>query len=134
MLGWHDANSDLRRSAEGWTIECNRRNRPTPQSLPGLLAQALEESIFHHIELLSEASVHDRCRSRAPLLDYLVGEGEQLVWNLEAERLGGLEVDHEVEFDRLYDRKVGRLGAFENFAGVDADLMIRGGDARSVTD
>src|SRR5262249_28362821 len=55
ILGWHDANSDLRRLAEVRAIECNRRNRPTPQSLPGFLAQALEESIFHHIASLSES-------------------------------------------------------------------------------
>src|SRR6478752_10677051 len=48
ILGWHDANGDLRRLAEVRTIECNRRHRPTPQSLPGFLAQALEEPIFHH--------------------------------------------------------------------------------------
>src|SRR6476646_8066358 len=48
ILGWHDANGDLRRLAEVRTIECNRRNRPTPQSLPGFLAQALEEPIFRH--------------------------------------------------------------------------------------
>src|SRR4029453_8095976 len=51
ILGWHDADSDLRRLSEVRTIECNRRNRPTPQSPPGFLAQALEESIFHHIAL-----------------------------------------------------------------------------------
>src|SRR5256885_13699885 len=61
ILGRHDANGDLRRLAEVRTIKCNRRNRPTPQSLPGFLAQAREESIFHHIASLSEASVHDRC-------------------------------------------------------------------------
>src|SRR5467141_3406529 len=49
ILGWHDANGDLRRLAEVRTIECNGRNRPTPQSLPRFLAQALEEPIFHHI-------------------------------------------------------------------------------------
>src|SRR6266496_2878076 len=65
ILGWHDANGDLRRLAEVRTIECNRGSRPTPQSLPGFLAQALEEPIFHHIASLSEPSVHDRCRSRA---------------------------------------------------------------------
>src|SRR5262245_48871927 len=59
ILGWHDADSDLGRLAEVRTIECNRRNRPTPQSLPGFLAQALEESVFDHIASLSEASVHD---------------------------------------------------------------------------
>src|SRR4029450_14104744 len=51
ILGWHDANGDLRRLAEVRTIECNRRNWPTPQSLPGFLAQALEEPIFHYIAL-----------------------------------------------------------------------------------
>src|SRR6266498_237551 len=49
ILGWHNANGDLRRLAQVRTIECNRRHRPTPQSLPGFLAQALEEPIFHHI-------------------------------------------------------------------------------------
>src|SRR6266516_2327341 len=49
ILGWHDANGDLRRLAQIRTIECNRRHRPTPQSLPGFLAQALEEPIFHHL-------------------------------------------------------------------------------------
>jgi hypothetical protein len=49
ILGWHDANGDLRRLAQVRAVERNRRNRPTSQSLPGFLAQALEETIFHHI-------------------------------------------------------------------------------------
>src|SRR5215471_20740972 len=49
ILGWHDANSDFRRLAQVRSIKRNRRNRPTPQSLLGLLAQTLEEPIFHHI-------------------------------------------------------------------------------------
>src|SRR6476620_9904803 len=57
ILGWHDAHSGLRRLAEIRTIECNRRHRPTPQALAGLLAQPLEEPIFHHIAFLSDASV-----------------------------------------------------------------------------
>src|ERR1039458_5389445 len=51
ILGWHDANSDLCRSAQVRTIEGNRRNWPSPQSLPGFLAQALEKPIFQHIAL-----------------------------------------------------------------------------------
>jgi len=75
-------------------IERNRRNRPTPQSLPGFLAQALEESIFHHIASLSEASIHDRLQeSRAPSLDHLVGAAEQRDREGEAERLSRLHVD-----------------------------------------
>src|SRR5215813_794485 len=37
--------------------------------------------------------------------DHLVGEREQFVWNLEAERFGGLEVDHQLE---LVDDWTGR--------------------------
>ena len=40
---------DLRRLAQVRAVERNRRNRPTSQSLLGFLAQALEETIFHHI-------------------------------------------------------------------------------------
>ena len=34
----------------------------------------------------------------------------------QTERLGGLEVDHQLELDRLLDWEVGRLGAFEDSA------------------
>src|SRR5437764_15047670 len=81
ILGWHDANSDLRRSAEVRTIECNRRNRPTPQSLPGFLAQALEESIFDHIASLSKASVHDGAG---------VALGYSITSSARASRVGGI--------------------------------------------
>ena len=46
ILGWHDANSDLCRLAQVRTVEGNRRNWPSPQSLPGFLSQALEKPIF----------------------------------------------------------------------------------------
>jgi len=42
ILGWHDTNGDLRRLAQVRAVERNRRNRPTSQSLPGFLAQALD--------------------------------------------------------------------------------------------
>ena len=37
--------------------------------------------------------------------DHLVGKSEQLVWNLEAKRLGGLEIDDQIQFGRLNYRQ-----------------------------
>ena len=66
-------------------------------------------------------------------LDHLVGEGEQFVWNLEAKRPGGVEVDDQIEFGRLYDRQVSRLLAFENAAYIDAGLLIHSDNVRPIT-
>src|SRR5262245_9667499 len=59
------------------------------------------------------------------LFDHLVGEGEQPVWNGKSQRLGRLEVDHQLEPRQLLDRQVVRLFAFENLAAVDADQTVR---------
>jgi hypothetical protein len=70
---------------------------------------------------LSEASPHyhghrERLRGRfretgrCALFDHLVSAGEQRRRHTEAKRLGGLEVDHQLELDRLRDRQVGWLG------------------------
>src|SRR5207248_10611614 len=58
-------------------------------------------------------------------LDYLVGAGDERPRDLEAERLGGLEVEEQLDFRGLLDRQIGRLIASENPAGIDADRTER---------
>src|SRR5215472_11736968 len=60
----------------------------------------------------------------ASLFDHLVGAGEQRRRNLKAERLGGCQIDDELELGRLHHRQIGWLGAFQNAAGIDANLAI----------
>src|ERR1700741_2131090 len=45
--------------------------------------------------------------------DHLVGNGEHFVGDLEPKSPGGLKIDDEIEFSRLFDGNVGRPFAFE---------------------
>src|SRR2546429_9816533 len=56
--------------------------------------------------------------------DPLVGATRQRKRDSDAERLGGLEVQEQFNFRDLLDRQLARLCAFENPAGIKADLSI----------
>ena len=56
-------------------------------------------------------------RPAGTLLNHLVSRGQQRFRDGEAEKLGSLKVDDELELGRLQHRQVGGLGAVEDFAG-----------------
>ena len=55
------------------------------------------------------------------LLDHLVGADQQRSWDIDANFFRSLEVHHQFEPGRLFDRQVGWLGSLEDF------VHIRGG-------
>ena len=52
----------------------------------------------------------------------------------EAERLGGVEIDDQLECGRLLHREVSGVGAFEDLSDVNADLVPRTAAARPIAD
>src|SRR5262249_55826474 len=60
------------------------------------------------------------------LFDHLVGQREQLVGDFEAERLSGLDVDHQLKLDWDLDGKLARHRALEDAIGIDrcAPILI----------
>jgi hypothetical protein len=74
---------------------------------------------------LAGGSLADECCSEEwaalvehALLDYLIRSQQQRVGNGDAERLGGLEVDHELELGGLLHRQVGRVGPLQDLVHV----------------
>jgi len=60
----------------------------------------------------------------ASSLDHLVGAGEQRRRHVDAKGFGGLEIDDELELRWLLDWQFRGLLAFENTAGIGADLAV----------
>src|SRR3981189_838687 len=66
------------------------------------------------------------------LPDHLVCPLQQRRRNRQAEGLGRLEVDHQLELGRLQYRQLSRLGALQDASSVDSGLTIRIGNAGAV--
>src|SRR5262249_60291016 len=61
-----------------------------------------------------------------------VGRAEQRRRHGEAERFGALEIDQQLEFGRLLDRKVAGLRALENLVDVLGSPALYGVQARTI--
>jgi hypothetical protein len=70
---------------------------------------------------------------RDDLFNHLIGPGLQHRRHVDAERLGGYKINDHFESRRLHHWKVGGLLALNDAAGIEADLAIGLGQARSVT-
>jgi len=74
----------------------------------------------------------DDAASGVVLFNDLIRPQQQRRRDGEAEGLGGLEVDHQFELRRLFDRKVGGLGAFKNSSDVGSGAADIVGEVRPV--
>src|SRR5262245_15354921 len=105
---------------------CNARPDHTlgqQRTLPAYLAMSALPLKADMRELPRNVRFVPKCTAAwVGLFDHLVGAGEQRRWNFEPERSRGHEIDDEFELGGLHDRQVGRLGAFEDLTGIDADL------------
>jgi len=64
-------------------------------------------------------------KNGAESFDQLVGAGEQCRWHGQPKHSRGGTVDDQLEFGRLHDRQVLRLGALEDAASIGSNLAIR---------
>src|SRR3954449_11767875 len=71
-------------------------------------------------------------RAFAALLDNLSRLHQNRVGNLDAERLGGFEIDDSFKFERLFDGQVAGFRPLEYLVRIDSDAAIQVSSVRRV--
>ena len=62
--------------------------------------------------------------AKSELFDHLISERKQHWWYLNSKRLGGLEVDHQLELDRHLNGKLARLLAAQDTVRIGGGAPI----------
>src|SRR5262245_49726539 len=73
-----------------------------------------------------------RTRGQRALLDHVVGPKEHRLRDRQAEGLGGLEVDDELELGGLLDGQVGGLGASQDLVDENGGAPVQVGNVDAV--
>src|SRR6266516_6127114 len=92
------------------TLRVRRHRRLTQHSLPG----GLLDLTWAGLAPADHASFAWRLRS----FDHLVGAPKQHRRHVEADRLGRLEIDHQLELGWLLDRQLARIRAFKDLVDI----------------
>src|SRR5258705_9519788 len=75
---------------------------------------AILRTVFMIVFLFSFGSIPASLLRFFRLLDHLVSSNQYLLWNREADLLGGFQIDYKLELCLLLDGNVGGLSAFQN--------------------
>ena len=68
----------------------------------------------------------DSCTAtNSPSFNELVGANQERLQDRQPERLGGLEIDHQREFGRLLDGKIGRFGTLQNPVDIGGGAPLK---------
>src|SRR5215831_7141041 len=100
-------------------ISVNRAFALKVDNLIYLGEEAASARAYHFTRWEAEKANH-RHRHRLPAqqnpsasFNYVIGKGKQRQCNVDAERVGSLEVDRQLESDGLLDRQLGRFGSLQ---------------------